>query len=34
VRYPGQAHALTAWALRDFQHRTMDFFDVHLKSHP
>jgi len=34
VRYPGQAHALTAWALKDFQHRTMDFFDAHLKSQP
>jgi acylaminoacyl-peptidase len=34
VRYPGQAHALTGWALKDFQHRTMDFFDVHLKSQP
>jgi dipeptidyl aminopeptidase/acylaminoacyl peptidase len=34
VRYPGQAHALTAWALKDFQQRTMDFFDAHLKSQP
>jgi len=32
VRYPGQAHALTGWALKDFQQRTMDFFDMHLKS--
>ena len=31
VRYPGQAHALTGWALDDFEHRTMDFFDAHLK---
>ena len=34
VRYPGQAHALTGWALRDFEQRTMDFFDAHLKSQP
>lgn len=32
VRYPGQAHALTGWALKDFQQRTIDFFDAHLKS--
>jgi dipeptidyl aminopeptidase/acylaminoacyl peptidase len=31
VRYPGQAHALTGWALKDFEQRTMDFFDAHLK---
>jgi dipeptidyl aminopeptidase/acylaminoacyl peptidase len=32
VRYPGQAHALTGWALNDFEQRTMDFFDAHLKA--
>jgi len=31
VRYPGQAHALTGSALNDFEQRTMDFFDAHLK---
>jgi dipeptidyl aminopeptidase/acylaminoacyl peptidase len=34
VRYPGQAHALTGWALNDFEQRTMDFFDAHLKAQP
>ena len=34
VRYPGQAHALTGWALKDFQQRTLDFFDMHLRSQP
>ncbi len=34
VRYPGQAHALTGWALKDFEQRTMDFFDAHLKLRP
>jgi hypothetical protein len=30
VRYPGQAHALTGWALKDFWDRTAEFFDKHL----
>jgi len=32
VRYPGQSHVLTGWALHDFLQRTIDFFDAHL--HP
>jgi dipeptidyl aminopeptidase/acylaminoacyl peptidase len=31
VRYPGQAHVLTGWALKDFWDRTAEFFDKHLK---
>ena len=34
VRYPSQAHALSGWALKDFEQRTMDFFDAHLRSQP
>ena len=31
IRYPGQAHVLTGWALKDFWDRTAAFFDKHLK---
>jgi dipeptidyl aminopeptidase/acylaminoacyl peptidase len=31
VRYPGQAHVLTGWALKDFWDRTAAFFDQYLK---
>jgi acylaminoacyl-peptidase len=30
VRYPGQAHVLTGWALKDFWGRTAAFFDKYL----